>query len=668
MISVVVISKEAPFSESVRRCLAGHDVLLCSFESLAAAKNSVRHKFDLCILRVIDCNDQAITNVTEVRKFLRDCQLLVVGEHPPDGWKNQVYERGADYVMDTSILSQMLPAMLVSRPVHAPSGHSHSMKEFSPMAQRASINRPNGPDLGTLRDLSRILSHSLDYRSLVEHFILKVREIVGVNRVAIFLESPQLPLLSSIARASPRLHCACMVGIASHIQKNFELSQAGGVGGWVVRHGQILRFENTAAVLSPTENIKAQREFEILNCQVAVPINDREKTIGVAMLGGHLTRIGFSDDELQLLFHLMEELGLSVKNCWLHQQLAWNNDLFNEVFDSMHSGSMVIGPELDILKANPAIVDFLDAGGDRTLEFSDIPGALATQIHGAVEQRESPAPFFVSLPEDRKDKLFRVTIIPLNQDSQGSQPVMVVMEDFTEIESAKKAEVEASNLRLTALIAKRFAHETRNSLVPLTTHLQLLDDRYDTADFKESLKKALKDETGRIARFTEQLLFLSQPRILPGNVVSLEKLLREGFAEAQQYIGIHGILDIRNTEGCHLRCHSQSVKLAFQEIFMNALQAGGDDTQIHVSAQPRESSLRGQIAVHFRDSGPGFSPETARRATEAFFATRNTGIGLGLTIARKIVEDHGGSLETHPRSASEPDVVVILPAESIQHD
>ena len=50
------------------------------------------------------------------------------------------------------------------------------------------------------------------------------------------------------------------------------------------------------------------------------------------------------------------------------------------------------------------------------------------------------------------------------------------------------------------------------------------------------------------------------------------------------------------------------------------------------------------VLVRVRDTGPGFAPEVAPRATEAFFTTRNTGVGLGLTIARDVVRAHGGDI------------------------
>jgi C4-dicarboxylate-specific signal transduction histidine kinase len=69
-----------------------------------------------------------------------------------------------------------------------------------------------------------------------------------------------------------------------------------------------------------------------------------------------------------------------------------------------------------------------------------------------------------------------------------------------------------------------------------------------------------------------------------------------------------------------------------------------------------------RLLLRFRDDGPGLAPDVAARAAEPFFTTRNTGVGLGLAVARRIVEQHAGRLEVRARAASDdPDVVLDLP-------
>jgi nitrogen fixation/metabolism regulation signal transduction histidine kinase len=65
------------------------------------------------------------------------------------------------------------------------------------------------------------------------------------------------------------------------------------------------------------------------------------------------------------------------------------------------------------------------------------------------------------------------------------------------------------------------------------------------------------------------------------------------------------------------------------------------------------------VNVEIRDSGAGFTPEAARRAPEPFFSTRNVGLGLGLTVTRKIIEDHRGRVEISESTAKGAGLVRI---------
>jgi signal transduction histidine kinase len=88
---------------------------------------------------------------------------------------------------------------------------------------------------------------------------------------------------------------------------------------------------------------------------------------------------------------------------------------------------------------------------------------------------------------------------------------------------------------------------------------------------------------------------------------------------------------------------------ALAEVMLNGLQATPDDPQIGVSlhAEPNGNGTQ-WVQIEVRDNGPGFTPEAAQRACEPFFTTRNVGVGLGLTVADRIVKAHHGKLEILP--------------------
>jgi signal transduction histidine kinase len=103
---------------------------------------------------------------------------------------------------------------------------------------------------------------------------------------------------------------------------------------------------------------------------------------------------------------------------------------------------------------------------------------------------------------------------------------------------------------------------------------------------------------------------------------------------------------------------------------LNALQANPSDPKIGVrlEADATVNGAAGQgLQIEVQDNGAGFTPEAAEKAASPFFTTRNVGLGLGLTVSRKIIETHHGKLEiVPPRSGHAGVVRISLPLESAQ--
>ncbi len=97
----------------------------------------------------------------------------------------------------------------------------------------------------------------------------------------------------------------------------------------------------------------------------------------------------------------------------------------------------------------------------------------------------------------------------------------------------------------------------------------------------------------------------------------------------------------------------------FQNLFRNAIQAMGGRGTLRVTARRREGTV--EIAV--RDTGPGFPEEEIQRVFEPLYTTRPEGAGLGLAIARKLVEAHAGRIRAENPAGGGARVVVTLPAE-----
>ena len=109
-------------------------------------------------------------------------------------------------------------------------------------------------------------------------------------------------------------------------------------------------------------------------------------------------------------------------------------------------------------------------------------------------------------------------------------------------------------------------------------------------------------------------------------------------------------------------CDASTIRQVLDNLLENALQSIAErqpeGPRIEISAR----AVSGSVVVDVRDNGTGLAKAAEIRALEPFFTTKDTGIGLGLSISYEIVQAHGGDLKLHNGSAGGAVASVTLPA------
>jgi signal transduction histidine kinase len=517
-----------------------------------------------------------------------------------------------------------------------------------------------------LHVFSLILTHSLNAELMLKQFLVFLRETLSVNRAAIFLNHPHTSTAEPSAGADGRCLCAvAAIGIAPALLEHVDLSPDSGIGAQLANLGRILRRNSDEA----RADAAAQREFELLGAQIAVPILDRETIVGVAVLDGRVTGEPLANDELELIFHLLGQIGLALRNIWLYDQLAANHELMTDVLRELSSACIVVGCDLKVLHANKAARRHFGRRNQRSgeLEFTDLPQSLGASIYQVLRTGAAVGPFKFE-PENSPGTIYSVSIIPFQRpDSSVPASALLTAEDLTQSDQLRRLEIEAANLRLVKSMADRLAHEIGNAMVPLSTHQQLLAEKYRDAEFRKSLDHALTDGVRRVTRLINQMRFLARDGQVEPQVFPVEPLIEEAYQEARQH---------QPVETAQLHCENRgkpavvtgdraALKHALAEVMLNALQANPKEPRIDVKLHTEGDLSHRDLQIEVQDNGAGFTMESARQAPAPFFTTRNVGLGLGLTVSRKIIETHHGKLEIVPPQSGKSGVVRIsLPVDA----
>jgi len=627
--------------------------------------------FDLCILDADLTTVEPIRNVQRLRRFLPQCPIILYAAHSQWNWEEEAYLLGVSHVLSKPVrgrlLNSLLDSLLAARPVTQPKAVPAPAPRYRPEDQRvAEAAQISARSLEGLRNSSSILSHSLSIEPLLKEFLLVLREILGLNRAGIFLRSPPSATdQTGAAGDSFRLTPACALGLAAEVLEHFELSLGAGIGGFVLRTGRVLRRDSIEVEHDP----RMAREFDALGVRVAIPLLDRQSLVGVAMLDERITGEPMTNDELALIFRLLEPVGLAIKNIWSHEQVSARHEMMFDILRHIKAGCIVVGPELIVLHANEAARSLFPRANRPAgvFEFSDLPQGIGSKVFSVLKTGQSVLNYKHHSTTSLGQR-FLVSITPFHRgNSAAPTSALVVVEDCTTADRLRQLEIETANLRLVQQMAERLAHEIGNAIVPLSTHQQLLHERGAEPDFQASLAAAMDEGVKRVSRLVEQMRFLARDRVARSESVPVKQLIEEAFREARNYHASNTVFLQYESSGepLSVTCDRQGLQHAFAEIILNALQASSASCQVHVRTRSDTDSSGSRWArIEVQDSGSGFSAEAADKAAEPFFTTRKVGLGLGLAVTSKIIQTHAGKLEIPPPRNGVPGVVRIsLPLE-----
>jgi signal transduction histidine kinase/ActR/RegA family two-component response regulator len=659
--TLLVLSNQAHFAQAIQAVLEPARFQIIAKESVADAEFLLgRGAIDATILDADLAGSRTIRALEELKSCAPGSAVIIYTGDRQWQWEEDAYLLGVAHVLNKPVRGRLLNTLLTRL---FPEAEPKTAILPAPRPEPGLARTGDGlRALEALRRFSNLFTHSLDAQALLKQFLLLLREVIGVNRAIIFLRKPGTrPADGPVAPDDRWLRSACAIGLDQAVLQHFGLSLNAGIGGHLHRHGRVLRAGSAEAVASR----EITKEFQLLGAQLAIPILDRESLLGVAVFDERLTGEPYVNEEISLIFHLLEEIGLALRNSWLHDQIVVSHSMIGDILGHLGSGAAVFGADLDTLHANAAARRiFLPAGSTKPqLEFSDLPQQLGSMVFTVIKSGAA-VPAFKHVFPDKPGQIFSLEIVPFRA-ANGPNAALLLIEDVSEHERAQKLETEASNLRLVKSMAEHLAHEIGNALVPISTHQQLLKDQIGDPEFQESLDAALASGVKRIARLSSQMMFLAREWAGDfGHDVAIGDLIVEAFHEAHTFHPGKKIAQLsfnKKTAPWKVKADPKALRHAFSEIMLNALQANPENPVVSVNL---EESKAGEplLKVEVRDSGQGFTQEAAERAPEPFFSTRNVGLGIGLTVSRRIIENHRGKIEIAPSGAGESGLVrVSLP-------
>jgi PAS domain S-box-containing protein len=299
-------------------------------------------------------------------------------------------------------------------------------------------------------------------------------------------------------------------------------------------------------------------------------------------------------------------------------------------------------------------LDVFSAGPQRQAVADEIAQVLAGNAAGAYES---------AVPCRAGSQRWVVWHRRLLRDYEGGPAVLAVGQDITTVKQAQEQLLQSERLAAIGQMMTGLAHESGNALARSQSNLEMLS--WEVEDRPEALEliKGIQKAQDHLQHLYEEVRGYAAPLRLEREDWDVGMVWRQAWDNlklARQ--GKEAALR-EESGGVDLNCSIDQFRMeqVFRNILENALAACRSPVLITVGCAEIMREGRSMLRVAVCDNGPGLSPEQRQRIFDPFYTTKTKGTGLGMAIAKRIVEAHGGQIAVGSDSAPGAEIILFLP-------
>lgn len=247
--------------------------------------------------------------------------------------------------------------------------------------------------------------------------------------------------------------------------------------------------------------------------------------------------------------------------------------------------------------------------------------------------------------------IYRRTIAPLRTNLSESRAIIERQEKLASL----------------GVLATGIAHEIRNPLTAIKVRLFTLKAAHPDGSSEREDLEVIRDEIDRLERIVREFLQFARPAEPELKAMPAEKLLRSVQELLQTPLADKSVelkLELETNEW--IAVDPDKMK----QVLINFIQNGAESMEsggvVTLRSRLEEQVLKGKparvVVIDISDRGKGIPPEVQKRLFDPFFTTKEKGTGLGLPIAARIVEKHGGVIQYHTQPNRGTTFSIVLPA------
>lgn len=517
----------------------------------------------------------------------------------------------------------------------------------------------------TMSQAAAILKSVTTLQDLLGRFATTIGEAVGTDRVLILL-----PEKDAYVQHYP-------VALPDSSVSELRLNREEATISYLATHQEILVLDELHRIRATRELERVIQEMSLLKIAVALGIFSRQHLAGVMLLGPRLSGRIYGAVEQNALQVLCGQLAVAIDNAQLFTEVQ-NARIYNEtLLENLTTGVIAAGADerVTVFNNEAGLITGLDPREIIDGSLDNLPAGLREILCETIRTGDRQENGELILPTDDHNVIVRASSSIFHGQQGEMLGALVVLTDITALKRLELQIRRSDRLASLGTLSAGMAHEIKNPLVSIKTFAQLLPERYQDSDFRETFSNLIGHEIDRIDSLVNQLLRFARP----AKPVLQPMHVHEVLEKSLQLVG-HRLYqkEIKLTRSWEadvdtIRADADQLEQVFLNFFLNAMDAMNKGGELSVGTEIRPadewvaaiSGTNGDsheiLRVTVRDDGEGIRSEDIPHVFDPFFTTKDYGTGLGLSVVHGIIQEHGGQIEVESELSKGTAFHILLP-------
>lgn len=414
---------------------------------------------------------------------------------------------------------------------------------------------------------------------------------------------------------------------------------------WLQMHAHSLSRAMLRHIESVEERLLLEGVLDLAGAEAILPLFGRERLNGWLCLGRRASGVPFDQRDIEDLTQLAEQVSVTIENALLHESLAVQKALAENLLQAIPVGIVATGADGAVLWFNRGAEGLLNTAAARLIgqPMERCSSFLASLLRrcAAGEQPEEAVEWLE--PGTRRE--LSIQLRRLRQDGH-CMGALAVLHDLTEERILHEKQNNLERATFWNELATAISHEVRNPLVAISTFAQLLPERYADAEFRTQFRDLTTQEVARLNGLIDQLDEYANPPRMEFAPVEVGELLETARCKARGEPARPLDVELDLAPGLPaVRGDLRLLADALVRLLQNASAAVEKTAapRVWIRAQAGEIGAgRPAVVIEVCDNGPGIPPELGDKVFSPFCTTKARGVGLGLPVVRRTMIDHGG--------------------------